>query len=133
MYLPKTSVVDLLSRIAASPTSSTLQSSFVAVAIYDPIPGHDRFGQLMIENMKRAGILGGGGGGRGGEDIRERDNQNRGPMSLEKTRMLMDQLARLVRACGLDVAISCNIVNAYDHGMIPAEDRERAMRCEVLD
>jgi len=65
MYLPESSVRDLLRRIAAGPTSSTLtspsstsSSSFVAVAIYDPIPGHDRFGQLMIENLKRAGIAG---------------------------------------------------------------------------
>ncbi len=68
-------------------------------------------------------------------DIRKRDNQNRGPMSLEKTRTLMDQLARLVRACGFDVAIGCDMVDvdAYNHGVILAEDRERAMRCKVLD
>ena len=39
-------------------------SLFVAVVIYDPIPGHDRFGQLIIENLKQAGIA----GGRGGSD-----------------------------------------------------------------
>ena len=54
-------------------------------------------------------------------------------MSLEKTRTLKDQLARLVRACGFDVAVGCNMVDAYDHGVIPAENRERAMKCEVLD
>jgi len=64
MYMPETSARDLLRRIAAGPTSSTLtlssSSSSVAVVIYDPIPGHDMFGQLMIENLKRTGIAGGG-------------------------------------------------------------------------
>ena len=65
MYMPETSARDLLRRIAAGPTSSTLtssssSSSSVAVVIYDPIPGHDMFGQLMIENMKWTGIAGGG-------------------------------------------------------------------------
>ncbi len=46
-------------------------------------------------------------------------------MSLEKMRTLMDQLARLVRACGFDVAIGCDMVNTYDHGVIPAERIKR--------
>jgi hypothetical protein len=134
MYLPEPSVSDLLSRIAASPTSSTSRSSFVAVAIYDPIPGHDRFGQLMIENLKRAGVLSSGSvGRRGGDDKHKHDNQNPGLMSLEKTRTLMDQLTRLVRTCGFDVSVGCDMVDAYDHGVILPEDRERAMRCEALD
>jgi O-methyltransferase involved in polyketide biosynthesis len=50
MYLPKMLARDLLRHIAASPasallSSSLLLSSFVAVVINDPIPGHDRFGQ----------------------------------------------------------------------------------------
>jgi hypothetical protein len=135
MYMPETSARDLLRRIAAGPTSSTSTStSFVAVAIYDPIPGHDRFGQLMIENLKRAGIAGGGGGGGGGgrrrgdDDERERDDARPLP-SLEVTRTLADQLAR-VRACGFDVAVGCTMVDAYEHGVIRDGDRRRAMRCE---
>jgi hypothetical protein len=70
MYLPELSARDLLRHITAGPTlststspSSSSSSSFVAVlAIYDPIPGHDRFGQLMIKNLKWAGIAGGDGG-----------------------------------------------------------------------
>ncbi len=38
--------------------------AFVAAAIHDPIPGHNRFGQFMIKNLKQAGIAGGNGGGR---------------------------------------------------------------------
>ncbi|KAL3816992.1 hypothetical protein ACHAXA_010112 [Cyclostephanos tholiformis] len=132
MYLPETSARDLLSRIAASPTSSTSTPSFVAVAIYDPIPGHDRFGQLMIENLKRAGIADDG-DGHVGDDDHENDNKNRGLLSLEGTRTLTDQLSRLVRTCGFDVAVGCDMIDAYDHGVVHAEDRERAMRCEALD
>ncbi|KAL3778718.1 hypothetical protein ACHAW5_006115 [Stephanodiscus triporus] len=136
MYMPETSARDLLRRIAAGPTSSTsTSSSFVAVAIYDPIPGHDRFGQLMIENLKRAGVAGGDGGGggrrRGGDDERESDNARLLP-SLEVTRTLADQLAR-VRTCGFDVAVGCTMVDAYEHGVMRDGDRRRAMRCEVLD
>jgi hypothetical protein len=134
MYLPETLARDLLRCIAASPAlalslSSSLSSSFVAVAINNPIPGHDRFGQLMIKNLKRAGIAGGGGGGGGGgrKDRRER------LLSLEGTRTLTDQLARLVRMCGFDVALCCNMVDAYNHGVVRPEDRERAMRCKALD
>ena len=69
MYMPETSARDLLHRIAAGPTSSrSTSTSFVAVAIYDPIPGHDRFGQLMIENLKRAGIAGGVAAAAGADD-----------------------------------------------------------------
>ncbi len=90
MYLTETLPRDLLRCIAASlvlalSLSSSLSSSFVVVAIYNPIPGHDRFGQLMIKNLKRAGIAGGGGGGGGGrKDRRER------LLSLEGTRTLTD-------------------------------------------
>ncbi len=60
------------------------------MVIYDPIPGHDRFGQLIIENLKRAGIAGGiGGGDQKGDDGKHghEDWQER-LLSLEGTRML---------------------------------------------
>ncbi len=161
MYLPETSARDLLRRIAAIPasresspsSSSSSQSSsrsFVAVAIYDPIPGHDRFGQLMIENLKRAGIVadgGRGGGGLGrrrhaddnepregaGEDDEDEDDRGRRLLSLEATRTLADQLSRLVRACGFDAAVGCDMADAYDHGVVRREDRDRATRIEALD
>jgi hypothetical protein len=75
MYLPETLAQDLLRRIAASLASalsssslllSLSSSSFVAVVIYNPIPGHNMFRQLMIENLKPAGIAGGNGGSSGG-------------------------------------------------------------------
>ncbi len=141
MYLPETSARDLLRCIAASPASalllsSLLSSSFMAVAIYDPIPGHDRFGQLMIENLKRAGIAGGSGGGGGRkEDDNEHGHDDRRErlLSLEGMRTLTDQLTRLIQMCGFDVALCCDMVDAYDHGVVRPEDWERAMRCEALD
>jgi hypothetical protein len=146
MYLPETLAQDLLHRIAASPalallSSSLSSSSFVVVAIYNPIPRHNRFGQLMMENLKWAGITGGGGGGGGsGGGGRKEDDYKHGHddrrewlLSLEGTRTLTDQLARLVRTCGFDVALCCNMVEAYNHGVVRSEDRERAMQCEALD
>ena len=146
MYLPETSARDLLRRIAAIPTSTPSSSSssssshsFVAVAIYDPIPGHDRFGQLMIENLKRAGIVAGGNDGvvvgrrRHDDDGEDDDRHHRRLLSLEGTRTLADQLSRLVRDGGFDVAVGCDMADAYDHGVVRREDRTRAMRSEALD
>jgi hypothetical protein len=143
MYLPETLARDLLRCIAASPASALLSLSlssslFVAVGIYDPIPGHDRFGQLMIKNLKRAGIAGGGGGGSGSsrkEDDDEHGHNDRQErlLSLEGTRTLTDQLARLVRTCGFNVTLCCDMVDAYNHGVVCPEDWERAMRCKALD
>ncbi len=143
MYLLETLARDLLRCIAASlalalSSLTSSSSSFVAVAIYDPIPGHDRFRQLMIENLKRAGITGGSGGGGGGgrkevEDEYGQGNQRERLLSLEGTRTLTDQLTRLVRTCGFDVALCCDMVDAYDHGVVRPEDRERAMQFKALD
>jgi hypothetical protein len=143
MYLPETLARDLLRRIAASPESALLpssssSSSFVTVGIYDPIPGHDRFGQLMIKNLKRAGIAGGGGGGSGGgrkedDDKHGHDDRQERLLSLEGTCTLTDQLARLIRLCGFNVTLCCDMVDAYDHGVVCPEDRERAMWCKALD
>jgi hypothetical protein len=139
MCLPETSARDLLRCIAASPALalsllSSMLSSIVAVAIYDPIPGHNRFGQLMIENLKRTGIAGGGGGGRK-EDDNEHGHDDRWEwlLSLEGMRTLTDQLARLVRTCGFNITLCCNMVNTYDHGVVRPEDWERAMWCKALD
>jgi len=104
--------------VSVTPASSSLSSSsslVVEVVIYDPIPGHDRLGQLIIENLKWAGIAGGVGGGNqkgddgkhGQEDWRER------LLSLEGTRTLTDQ--------------------RFDVALVRPEDRERAMRCKALD
>jgi hypothetical protein len=91
----------------------------------------------MIENLKQAGIAGGGGGG-GGSGQKEDGNKHRHDdrrerlLSLEGMRTLADQLARLVRTCGFDVALCCNMVDAYNHGVERPEDRERAMWCKAL-
>jgi hypothetical protein len=140
MYLPGTLAWDLLRHIASGPTSSSSMStksssSFVVVAIYDPIPGHDRLGQLMIENLKRAGIAGGNGDGRQqGDDDREcKCSNTRRLPSLEVMHTLTDQLVRLVCMCGFNVAVGCTMVGAYKHGVIRDGDREHAMRCKALD
>jgi hypothetical protein len=105
------------------------------VVIYNPIPGHDRFGQLMIKNLKQAGIRGGNCSGRQrGDDDRERKCGNARQLpSLEVTGTLTNQLIRLVRTCGFNIAVGCTMVSAYKHGVIRNGDQEHAMRCEALD
>ncbi len=49
------------------------------------------------------------------------------------TRTLTDQLVRLVRMCGFNVAVGCTMVGAYKHGVIRDGDQERMMRCKALD
>jgi hypothetical protein len=94
----------------------------------------------MIKNLKWAGIAGGSGGGGGGggsqkedEDEHGHDDRRERLLSLEGMHTLTDQLARLVWMCGFDVPLCCDMVDAYDHGVVRPEDWERAMRCEALD
>jgi hypothetical protein len=143
MYMPEVSVRNLLHRIARSSSSSTLSSrandsvsSFTLLAIYDPIPGNDNFGRLMINNLKRRGIVTGvvlppRKSDADNDDIDINDENE--VLSLERTRTLHDQLSRLVHSCGFDIAIGCNMMDAYDHGVVRSEDRQRACQCEMLD
>ena len=136
MYLPDKATWELLRYLADSPTASSSQHNspsssdpFVAVAIYDPIPSNDRFGQLMIENLERAGIM----GRKGHSRTRSGDDDDQAPqLSLEKTQTLSDQLTKLTQS-GFNIAVGCDMMNAYDHGVISVEDRRRAARCEMLD
>ena len=145
MYLPAGAVRELLRCLAESPLSpkegcapveDTLP--FVAVVLYDPIPLDDRFGRTMIDNLRRAGIAiertmsrprcRDGAKDAGNDDESDDEVQ----LSLETTSTLSAQLARLVSA-GFDVATGCDMLTAYDYGVISTEDRRRAMQCEMLD
>lgn len=134
MYLPEDASRDLLRHIAESPVPplsccGSSSDTFVSVAMYDPIPSDDRFGQLMIENLQRAGIMGRSQKGH----QRSVDNEsNRPQLSLEHTLTLSDQLTKLTKA-GFDIGAGCNMMNAYNYGVISANDRRRAARCEMLD
>eukprot|EP00571_Detonula_confervacea_P012026 CAMPEP_0172307094 /NCGR_PEP_ID=MMETSP1058-20130122/8021_1 /TAXON_ID=83371 /ORGANISM="Detonula confervacea, Strain CCMP 353" /LENGTH=499 /DNA_ID=CAMNT_0013019167 /DNA_START=12 /DNA_END=1511 /DNA_ORIENTATION=- len=140
MYLPEEASWDLLRHLADSPISpppsssgmpqddddSSSTSPFVAVVVYDPIPSNDRFGQRMIDNLQRAGITGRKDPGSSS------DGDKRPQLSLERTRTLSDQLTKLTQS-GFDVAVGCDMMNAYDHGILSMDDRRRAARCEMLD
>ena len=116
MYLPEDSARSLLAGIASSPVGP----GSAAVVAYDPVPGGGRFGNLMVDNLRRAlGVVAGG----GGEAAR---------LSLETTRTLSDQLGRL-EGCGFRSAAGCDMMDAYNCGVVPLEERRRAARCEMLD
>jgi hypothetical protein len=155
MYLPEGSIRELLRCIAESPcdsigrssttSASTSSSSFVAIAVYDPIPSHDRFGRTMIDNLHKAGITSAvRGEDRGVVDERKNgtsqvlDNDSESKywhllLGLEGTRTLSDQLSRLVHSGGFDIAVGCDMMSAYNYGVISDEERRVAARCEMLD
>ena len=152
MYLPHDTSCELLRYIATSPTTD--HNAFVNVVIYDPIPSNDRFGELMIHNLQKVGIVGGGrkqykrqqqhrGGSTSGNmnDNNEDDTANNSQqqqqqqqqlLSLEKTRTLHDQLTKLIQS-NFDIAIGCDMMTAYDYGVISTNERKHANTCEMLD
>lgn len=135
MYLPDVVSRDLLRFIVNSAnalTSSTATNPFVAVAIYDPIPCNDRFGQVMLQNLQKRGILGNRNGRRNFANENSVDKNQDSPLSLEKSRTLLDQLAKLTQS-GFDIAVGCHMMDAFDHGIVSIEERRQSARCEMLD
>lgn len=125
MYLPDKASWDLLRCISSNgveETPSTQIDMFVTIALYDPIPNNDRFGQVMLNNLQKRGIT---------RQTNE-DGEQREQLSLEKTSSLSDHLGRLNK-CGFDIAVGCHMMDAYDHGVVSIDDRRRAARCEMLD
>ena len=110
--------------------------SFVAVAMYDPIPCHDRFGQVMIHNLQKVGIVGTKRRSRTSDTSNtlenNQDDPQEQPLSLETTRTLSDQLNKLIQ-CGFDTAVGSDMMNAYYHGIIPPKEVKHASKCEMLD
>lgn len=123
MYLPEDSARSLLAGIASSPAAP----GSAAVVSYDPVPGGGRFGNLMVDNLRRAlGVVAGGrGGGGDGSEAAAR-------LSLEATRTLSDQLGRL-EECGFRSAAGCDMMDAYSCGVVPEDERRRAASAEMLD
>lgn len=123
MYLPDEASRNLL-RYVANNGEETDQSkevnSFAVIAMYDPIPSNDRFGQVMLQNLQKRGITG------------QKHQDGEQLLSLERTLTLSDHLLKLTKS-GFDIAVGCNMMDAYDHGIISIDDRRRAARCEMLD
>lgn len=139
MYLPEDASRELLQHLAESVNDNQTQineDSFVAVAMYDPVPCNDRFGEVMIQNLQSAGIVGrrrhNAGVSLSNENSKRKEDETLPVLSLETTRTVPDQLSKLTQ-CGFDIAVGCDMMTAYDHGIISIDDRRRAARCEVLD
>mmetsp|Transcript_4364 Transcript_4364/g.9663 ORF Transcript_4364/g.9663 Transcript_4364/m.9663 type:complete len:573 (-) Transcript_4364:63-1781(-) len=154
MYLPYEASCDLLHYISNSPSSNNEDDddagndeedgAFVAVAIYDPIPSNDRFGKLMIDNLKRAGITADsttatcrkrGVANELDNDENDAVSTDQHPpqqLSLQTTQTLSDQLSKLTITSKFTIATGCNMMDAYDTILTPA-DRYKAARCDMLD
>lgn len=125
MYLPDKASWDLLRYISSNgleEAHNTQIDTFVTIALYDPIPNNDRFGQVMLNNLQKRGITG----------QTHEDGEQHEQLSLERTSTLSDHLAKLHK-CGFDIAVGCHMMDAYDHGVVSIDDRRRASRCEMLD
>jgi len=125
MYLPDEASRNLLRYLAgngAEADQSNQVDSFVTIAMYDPIPNNDRFGQVMLNNLQKRGITG----------QTHEDGERHEQLSLERTPTLSDHLAKLNK-CGFDIAVGCHMMDAYDYGIVSIDDRRRAARCEMLD
>ena len=105
MYLPEEGSRTLLTSIA-----DTYKDAYLC--LYEPILEHDAFGNVMEQNLVRAGLA-------------------TPTSSLLQTRELSDQLAKVV-ACGWTQATACDLWHAYDT-IVTAEQRQRGNRAEFLD
>ncbi|GAX28641.1 tRNA wybutosine-synthesizing protein 4 [Fistulifera solaris] len=106
MYMPDNETRRLLSALSA-----TFQKS--CICQYEPIVGNgDSFGQMMEENLSKAGVAGADSG-------------------LLKVRSNHDHANRLYET-GFTIAIACDMYAAYE-AILTDEQRLRANRSEFLD
>ena len=105
MYLPEKESRDIIHTI-------TEECSHPMMAIFDPIIQHDQFGQVMAQNLTKAGIA---------------DPS----MSLVNTRTLREQVDKL-HECGFERVTGCDFYSVYEM-LLTAEDRRRANMAEMLD
>ena len=107
MYLPDNDSQTLLQSIAASYRNQAY------LCFYEPILGSDAFGNVMENNLSRAGLA-------------------TPESSLRQTRTLHDQLAKVVEKAGWSQATACDLWHAYDT-IVTAAQRQRGNRAEFLD
>mmetsp|Transcript_7484 Transcript_7484/g.14205 ORF Transcript_7484/g.14205 Transcript_7484/m.14205 type:complete len:373 (-) Transcript_7484:692-1810(-) len=105
MYLPESDSQTLLKSIPEAYKDAYL-------CLYEPILGNDAFGNVMEQNLVRAGLA-------------------TPPSSLLQTRQLNEQLAKVVE-CGWKQATACDLWHAYDT-IVTAAQRQRGNRAEFLD
>ena len=127
MYLPDEQSRELLKYLTENMKSAQdNDDSFVAVVMYDTVPCNDRFGSVMIHNLQQAGIV----------NARRKkssdEDEDKKILSLEATRTVSNQLNKFIQ-CGFDVAVGCDMMDAYNHGVIRTDDVRHAVKCEMLD
>lgn len=112
MYLPVTSVTNLLKAITCAFTDCTLVS-------YEPILGaasDDAFGRMMQENLTKAGVV----------------LRGESESCLVQIRTLRQALLHFVQSAGFVRAVGCDMYAAYET-VLSAAQRQTAHRCEFLD
>ena len=107
MYLPDNDSQTLLQSIATSYRNQAY------LCFYEPILGNDAFGNVMENNLSRAGLA-------------------TPESSLRQTRTLREQLAKVVEKSGWQQATACDMWHAYDT-IVTAAQRQRGNRAEFLD
>lgn len=105
MYIPEESSRDLLEAIPKNFPNACL-------CCYEPILGSDAFGNMMEQNLVKAGVA-------------------VSTSCLLNSRTLREQLRKAI-AAGFTKALGCDMYSAYETVMTQ-EQRSRANRCEFLD
>lgn len=105
MYLPDADSQTLLTSIV-----DTYRDAYLC--LYEPILGHDAFGNVMEQNLSRAGLA-------------------TPTSSLLQTRQLREQLAKVI-GCGWTQATASDMWHAYDT-IVTSAQRQRGNRAEFLD
>ena len=97
--------------------------SIPLLVLYDPILLNDRFGHVMYQHLKRAGVI------PTATVVHTREDDEMSSIACSTT--LQHQLDKLYQ-CGFTTVVGCNMVDAYD-SIVTAHQRQHANKCEMLD
>ncbi|KAL7508254.1 hypothetical protein ACHAXN_005315 [Cyclotella atomus] len=136
MYLPERSTRELLQYIShitvcsssSSSSSGCNKEAFAAVVLYDPILNNDRFGNVMLYNLQKAGII----LPKRQKENEDDDDEDGSRLSLEATATLSCQLSKFIE-CNYQKVVVSDMLSAYNNGVVQSQDVIKATQCEMLD